>query len=103
MNYEIRELKHRRKITKQLPGRLNLFVSALNQLIELKDLYFGDSRIKDLSGVNFFLQTDQSQSSPTFWSGSTCGITQQPASVVFRVKPLYACMLADGYMATKLK
>jgi len=64
MNYEIRELKHRRKITKQLPGRLNLFVSALNQLIELKDLYFGDSRIKDLSGVNFFLQTDQSQHLP---------------------------------------
>jgi glycosyltransferase involved in cell wall biosynthesis len=64
MNYEVRPLRNRRRIHKELPGRLNLFVSALNQLIELKDLHFGDSRIKDLRGVDFFLQTDQSERLP---------------------------------------
>lgn len=64
MNYEVRPLRHRRRITKELPGRLNLFISALNQLIELKDLHMGDSRIKDLRGIDFFLQTDQSERLP---------------------------------------
>ncbi len=62
--YEIRPLKHCFRVKKQLPGRLNLFVSAFNQLVQLKDLYIGDSRIKELSGVDFFLQSDQSQHLP---------------------------------------
>lgn len=64
LNYEVRDLSNRRRISRKLPGRLNLFISALNQLIELKDLYLGDSRIKDLRGVDFFLQTDQSERLP---------------------------------------
>lgn len=61
LSYEIRELRQHRKIHKQLPGRLNLFISAINQLYELYDLHFGDSRVKDLRGIEVFLQTDQSQ------------------------------------------
>lgn len=64
VNYEVRFITPARKIHKSLPGRLNLFVSALNRLLELRDLKFGDSRVHDLSGVDIFLQTDQSQSFP---------------------------------------
>jgi glycosyltransferase involved in cell wall biosynthesis len=64
MDYEVRELSERRRSNRQLKGRLNMLVSAYNQLIELRDLYFGDSRTKDYSGVDVFLQTDQTQSLP---------------------------------------
>ena len=64
IDYEVRELKERRRSSRKLRGRWSMFVSAYNQLIELRDLYFGDSRTKDYSGVDVFLQTDQSQSLP---------------------------------------
>ena len=64
MNYEVREMKNRHRINKNLPGKLRLLVSTLNMLIELRDLYFGDSRIKDLDGVEVFLQTDPNQPMP---------------------------------------
>ncbi len=64
LKYEIRELRKRQRIHKKWPGRLNLLASTLNQLIDIRDLHFGDSRIADLKGVDFFLQTDQSQCLP---------------------------------------
>lgn len=64
MDYEVRELTERHRSNRSLPGKLNILVSAYNQLIDLRDLYFGDSRIKDFRGVDVFLQTDQSQSLP---------------------------------------
>ncbi len=64
MDYEVRYIKPRRKFSRNLPGRLSLLVSTLNVLVELWDLSFGDSRIKNLGDVDVFLQTDQSQSLP---------------------------------------
>jgi glycosyltransferase involved in cell wall biosynthesis len=64
LSYETRRLRTRRRIQRKLPGRLNLTASLFNQLIEIKDLHFGDSRITDLNEVDFFLQTDQSQPLP---------------------------------------
>lgn len=64
MEYEVKYIKPRRKFTRRLPGRLSLLTSVLNVLVELRDLKYGDSRIKDLRGIDVFLQTDQSQSLP---------------------------------------
>lgn len=64
LDYEVRELRGRRRFTYKLPGRLGLLNSVLNQLVEIRDLYFGDSRIPTLKNVDIFLQTDQSQSLP---------------------------------------
>jgi glycosyltransferase involved in cell wall biosynthesis len=64
LDYELRELRPRRRFAYKLPGRLRLINSILNQLIEIRDLYFGDSRIPTLKNVDVFLQTDQSQSLP---------------------------------------
>lgn len=64
MDYEIRPLKAARKISRKLPGRLNMLVSALNNLLEIKDLRFGDSRINSLSGLDAFMQFDQKQAVP---------------------------------------
>ena len=74
LNYEVRELRHRRHVRKRLPGRLGLLTSAANQLIELRDLWLGDSRITDLKGVEFFLQTDQSQHLPRRKRGLKTGL-----------------------------
>jgi glycosyltransferase involved in cell wall biosynthesis len=63
-SYEVRLLSQRRRFSRNLPGRLRLINSVLNQLIELRDLYLGDSRIHTLRGVDVFLQTDQSQTLP---------------------------------------
>lgn len=63
-NYEVRYINRKKRITKILPGRLNLIVNIANGINDLMDLYFGDSRIKNLNGVNVFLQTDQSQCLP---------------------------------------
>ncbi|HUD10505.1 MAG TPA: glycosyltransferase family 1 protein [Candidatus Saccharimonadales bacterium] len=63
-DYEVRELRPRKRFSYKLPGRLYLLNSVGNQLVELKDLYFGDSRIKTVRGLDVFLQTDQSQSLP---------------------------------------
>lgn len=64
IEYEVRNLSNRRVITKTLPGKLRFVISALNQLLELRDYYFGDSRVKLLTGVDVFLQADQSQKMP---------------------------------------
>lgn len=67
INYEVRPLKLPRRSSKKLPGRLQLLVSTYNNLSEIWDLYMGDSRISDLSGVDVFLQTDQTQGLPRKW------------------------------------
>ncbi len=64
LQYEIREIEPRLRIAKRLPSRLGMLTGAANQLIELRDLCFGDSRIRDVTGVEVFLQTDQSQPLP---------------------------------------
>ena len=64
LNYEVRDIKHRKRFSKKLPGKLYLINSALNQLIELRDTYFGDSRLSSIKDIDIFLQTDQSQSLP---------------------------------------
>jgi len=64
VEYEVRDLGNRRVVTKTLPGRLRYIISALNQLLELRDYYFGDSRVKSLKDIDVFLQADQSQKLP---------------------------------------
>lgn len=64
LDYELREMRPRRRFAYNLPWRLYLLNSILNQLIEIRDLYFGDSRIRTLKNVDVFLQTDQAQSLP---------------------------------------
>jgi glycosyltransferase involved in cell wall biosynthesis len=62
--YETRPLYAPHRINKKLPGKLNLLIRFLNQLISLSDIYRGDPRIRDVSGIDVFLQTDQSVSLP---------------------------------------
>jgi glycosyltransferase involved in cell wall biosynthesis len=64
LSYEVRTMRYRRRFSRKLPGKLYLINSVLNQLVELRDVYWGDSRISHLKGVDVFLQTDQSQSLP---------------------------------------
>lgn len=64
MEYEVRNLGNRRVVTKTLPGRFRFIISALNQLLELRDYYLGDSRVKSLKDVDVFIQADQSQKMP---------------------------------------
>ncbi len=64
LSFETRNLKPRRRFTRKYPWKLWLINSVMNQLVELRDVYFGDSRISSLKGVDVFLQTDQSQSLP---------------------------------------
>jgi len=64
LEYEIRPLGSAKRITKTLPGKLHLITRLLNQILSLKDVYVGDSRINDLSGIDIFLQTDQSVNLP---------------------------------------
>jgi glycosyltransferase involved in cell wall biosynthesis len=64
LDYETRYLRSRRRFNYNLPGRLRLLNSVLNQLLALRDVYYGDSRITSLKNVDVFLQTDQSESLP---------------------------------------
>lgn len=64
MNYETRPLKPQQKLSRRLPGRLNMLISACNSLLAIKDLQFGDSRINHTRDLDVFLQTDQSQALP---------------------------------------
>lgn len=64
IKYELRMLKKKRRFSFKLPGKFKYVTSVMNQLLELKDLYFGDSRIDSLKNVDVFLQCDQSQSLP---------------------------------------
>jgi glycosyltransferase involved in cell wall biosynthesis len=69
LDYEIRFLNS--KLLNQATGRSRilgrlqrLINSSIRQLGELKDMYLGDSRINDLSGIDAFIQPDQSKSLP---------------------------------------
>jgi glycosyltransferase involved in cell wall biosynthesis len=66
MNYEVRELTPIKPYPKTLPGRLNLIVSALNQLKSLRDYRFGDSRVKpgDLKDLDAYFQIDPDKPLP---------------------------------------
>ena len=64
ISYEVRPLGQAKKITKTLPGKLHLLTRLLNQVISVSDVYRGDSRISDTSGLTVFLQTDQSINLP---------------------------------------
>src|SRR5262245_31712648 len=44
-SYEIIEIKHPRRISKQPLGKLRFLINVVNEFFELRDLYFGDSRI----------------------------------------------------------
>lgn len=63
-DYEVRYLKPRRRFHYNFPGRLRLLNSVLNQLLALRDVYYGDSRVSSLKNLDVFLQTDQSESLP---------------------------------------
>lgn len=71
MDYEVRWLGPNARLSKQLPGRLRFIISTLNQLLSLKDQYFGDSRVKSLKDIDIFVQCDQSQSLPKKRRGLT--------------------------------
>lgn len=65
ITYEVRYIQPvERPIKFTLPGRLNLIIRVLNQLIAFKNLHAGDSRIKDIADLDVFLQTDQMVSLP---------------------------------------
>jgi len=64
LNYSVRQIKPSKKSRLKLPGRLNMLISVYNNLIEIRDLYFGDSRIAQLNDLDVFLQMDQTQSLP---------------------------------------
>lgn len=64
MSYELRSLEPLHYTTKQLPGKLRLLTTAYNQLLRFGDLFRGDPRIKDLSSLDVFLQTDQAMPLP---------------------------------------
>jgi glycosyltransferase involved in cell wall biosynthesis len=46
-------------------GRIGLLYGALNQLDMLKDSMFGDSRIKNVSDLDYFIQFNQNQPVPS--------------------------------------
>lgn len=62
--YELRGLEQPRRISKILPGKLNLLIIILNQIYSFINARRGDSRIKDLSNLDIFLQPDQNVSLP---------------------------------------
>lgn len=64
IDYEVRSIEEFKRITKRLPGKLNIIVLLLNQLYALFDIHFGDSRYKNLQDLDIFLQSDQSISLP---------------------------------------
>jgi glycosyltransferase involved in cell wall biosynthesis len=64
IKYEIRPIEPTNRLKKTLPWRLNIIIRALNKAIELRNIYSGDPRIKDVSGIDAFLQTDPSVSLP---------------------------------------
>jgi len=74
INYEVRHLVPKKRVRRRLRGKLGIFTGLANQFLELRDLYGGDSRIKDLSGIDYFLQTDQSQCLPKSHRGTKFGL-----------------------------
>ncbi len=64
IKYETRQINPASALQLRLPGRLGVVVTGINQLISLKDYYFGDSRITNTEDVDVFIQCDQSQPLP---------------------------------------
>lgn len=57
--------RKRQNLQRKFPSRLQkLLTSSSNQLKELLDRYMGSSQIKDTSGIDVFIQPDQSRSLP---------------------------------------
>lgn len=71
MNYDVRFLAPRRQ-AKTHSSNKSIFYRRMRKLLkstnfqmrELRDRYMGNSEIKDLSGIDVFIQTDQSRSLP---------------------------------------
>ena len=65
-NYDVRKIKAARHINKELPGRLKLVVSGMNQLYGYYYLRFGDSRIthSQLKDLDAYIQIDPSMPLP---------------------------------------
>lgn len=64
VQYEVRQLAPKARSHRKLRGKLQMLVSAYNNLLELRDYYLGDPRFNELDDVDVFLQTDQSQGLP---------------------------------------
>lgn len=59
VDYEVRNLDEVKKINLRFPGRLKIINGMINNTNRLLSLYTGDSRIRDASGLDVFLQFDQ--------------------------------------------
>lgn len=59
INYEVRSLLPKQKLSARLPGKLNLLIRFSNQILSLLNYYQGDNRITSTKGIDAFLQTDQ--------------------------------------------
>jgi len=64
INYEVRPVRPRRYYAAKLPGKLHILASVFNNLLSLKDLYIGNSRIYDVGSLDSFIQIDQAQCLP---------------------------------------
>lgn len=67
IEYEVRPLESVKKIGPELPGRLHIITRLIHKITSLRHLYLGDPRIRNLDGVEVFLQTDQMVSVPKAW------------------------------------
>lgn len=74
ISYEVRYLSSKKRVTGRIRGKLGMLTGLINQVLELRDLYIGDARINNLRGVDYFLQTDQSQSLPRRHIGTRYGL-----------------------------
>ena len=67
VEYEIREIPKRTRIPRFLPGRLNMVIGLANRVLVFSDFYTNKSRIRDISGLDVFLQADQNELLPKSW------------------------------------
>jgi len=74
VSYEVRNIKPSKGFSKRLPGKLGIFTGIANQLLEIRDLHLGDSRISDFDDIDYFLQTDQSRNLPKRHRGTNMGL-----------------------------
>lgn len=63
-SYELRSIPKNELHDTGTGGRVRLLYGAINQIKILRAAIFGDSRIKDVSGVDYFIQFDQNQPVP---------------------------------------
>lgn len=64
LDYEIVYISNRKKVSLKLPRRLQRINGGINGILQLKDLYFGDSRINDIGEATHFIQFNQGQVLP---------------------------------------